>query len=234
MLSVRDMHSGYGRVPVLRGVDLEVEPGELVLLLGPNGAGKTTLLRTVAGFISPQSGTIALNGEEVGGRKPEVVARRGLRLVLEGHRVFPELTVADNLRLGQLALRDRDSYESRLGAIREIFPVLDQKLGAHAKDLSGGQQQILALAQGFVGDPKVLLCDEPSFGIAQSLVPSILRFLRGLADQGVAVVVVEQLAESALAVADRVVVLRRGSVVAEGPAREFEGEGRLKSLFLAS
>lgn len=232
MLSIRDLHSGYGRVPVLHGVDLAVEPGALVLVIGPNGAGKTTLLRTAAGFIRPQSGSIRFADESIAGQKPEVLARKGIRLVLEGHRIFPELTVTDNLRLGQLAGGDRGGFESRLEAVKEMFPFLGVRLDQPARDLSGGQQQLLALAQAFVAEPRVLLCDEPSLGVAQGLIPTILEFLRSLADSGVAVVVVEQLAEQALAVADHVAVLRQGVVVAEGPPAEFEDNERLRALFL--
>ncbi|MGH3030434.1 MAG: ABC transporter ATP-binding protein [Gaiellaceae bacterium] len=209
-----------------------MKPGSLVLVLGPNGAGKTTLLRTAAGFIHPQSGAIRFDGESIGGMKPEVLSRKGIRLVLEGHRIFPELTVADNLRLGQLAGGDHEGFARRLGAVKKMFPFLAERLGQPARDLSGGQQQLLALAQAFVAEPRVLLCDEPSLGVAHGLIPTILEFLRDLADSGVAVVVVEQLAQEALAVADHVAVLRQGVIVAEGPPAQFEDQDRLRSLFL--
>jgi branched-chain amino acid transport system ATP-binding protein len=232
VLRVEGVRSGYGSVPVVHGVDLSVEPGELVLVLGPNGAGKTTLLRTIGGFIRPNAGVIRLDGESVGGVRPERLARRGLRLVLEGHRIFPELTVSDNLRLGQLTLGDRAGYPERLDAVAEMFPFLRERLGQYARDLSGGQQQLLALAQAFIGRPRVLMCDEPSLGVALGLVPTILQFLRGLADRGVAVVVVEQLPEQALDVADRVVILRQGVVVSEGESSDYRDEVKLQSIFL--
>jgi branched-chain amino acid transport system ATP-binding protein len=231
MLKVADLRAGYGRVPALHGVSLHAEPGQILVVLGPNGAGKTTLLRTIAGFISPDEGTIELDGQSIAGQRPNAIARRGLRIVLEGHRVFPELSVADNLKLGQLALRDRSTYPARVESVYEIFPILREKARDEARSLSGGQQQLLALGQSFVGDPRVLLCDEPSLGVAQRLIPQFLDFLRRLAEQGVAVVLVEQLAEKVVPAADRVLVLRQGVVVAEGPPGDFRGDGRLRELF---
>jgi branched-chain amino acid transport system ATP-binding protein len=233
VLKVTDLRAGYGRVPALHGVSLHAEPGEILVVLGPNGAGKTTLLRTIAGFIRPEEGAVELDGRPIAGQRPNAIARRGLRMVLEGHRVFPELSVADNLKLGQLALRDRSTYRARVESVYEIFPILREKARDEARSLSGGQQQLLALGQSFVGDPRVLLCDEPSLGVAQRLIPQILDFLRRLAEQGVAVVLVEQLAEKVLPAADRVLVVRQGVVVAEGPPGDFQGDGRLRELFTA-
>jgi branched-chain amino acid transport system ATP-binding protein len=231
VLTLTDVRAGYGRAPVIHGVDLEARPGELLLVAGPNGAGKTTLLRTIAGFVKPQAGTIELDGKSIARKKPETLARSGLRLILEGHRVFPELTVEDNLELGKLSLADRSTFDRRLEAVLGIFPILAERKQQAARDLSGGQQQLLALAQAFVGGPRVLLCDEPSLGVAHRLVGPILDFLRELANDGVAVVVVEQAVEQALERADRVVVLRQGGVVAEGPPGEFDAN-RLRQLFL--
>ncbi len=231
MLTLTDVRAGYGRAPVIHGIDLEIRPGEFLLVLGPNGAGKSTLLRTIAGFLKPQRGTIELDGAQIGGRKPETLARNGLRLVLEGHRIFPELSVEDNLEIGRLCVSDRREFDRRLEAVLGIFPILAERRRQDARDLSGGQQQLLALAQAFVAEPRVLMCDEPSLGVAHRLVGPILDFLREQADGGVAVVVVEQAVEEALERADRVVVLRQGLVVAEGPPGEFDAV-RLRHLFL--
>lgn len=229
MLEVRGLHAGYGRVPVLRGVDLSVAPGEIVLVIGPNGAGKSTLLRSIAGFIRPSAGDVLLRGESILGAAPEALVGRGLRLVLDGHRVFPELTVADNIRLGE---RDRREAARLTEEVLAVFPVLRQKYRARARDLSGGQQQMLALAQAFVAQPAVLMCDEPSLGIAQALIPPILDFLRGWARQGTAVLIVEQQIAIALAMADRAIVLERGQCVLAGTADELRRDRRVQDIYL--
>jgi branched-chain amino acid transport system ATP-binding protein len=229
VLDVVDLHSGYGRVPVLRGIDLTVAPGEIVLVLGPNGAGKSTLLRTIAGFIRPTSGAIRLHGEDVAGQSPEKLVKRGLRLVLDGHRVFPELSVADNIRLGE---RDRREAARLTDEVLTMFPVLRTKFQARARDLSGGQQQMLALAQAFVAQPSVLMCDEPSLGLAQALIPPILDFLRGWARRGTAILIVEQQIDIALAMADRAMVIERGRCVLTGTADELKKGQRVREIYL--
>jgi branched-chain amino acid transport system ATP-binding protein len=221
MLNVQNLSAGYGSMPVLHDIALSVQPGEILLVAGENGAGKTTLLRTLAGFIRPGTGTVTLDGADITGLAPENVARAGLRLVLDGHRVFPDLTVLDNLRLGATLRFDRRSFDQGLDAIFAVFPVLRERLRSRARDLSGGQQQMLALGQAFVAQPRVLLCDEPSTGLAQMLVPPILDFLRGWAAQGTAIVVVEQHVRMALPFADRVVLLDRGRLTLSTTAGEF-------------
>ncbi len=232
MLEVTGLHAGYGRVPVLRGIDLRVSAGEIVLVLGPNGAGKSTLLRTIGGFIKPARGSISLDGHDVGGMPPEEITRRGMRLVLDGHRVFPELSVRDNIRLGAAFRGGRPDFEAMAAPALEMFPILREKLLAPARDLSGGQQQMLALAQAFVAQPRVLLCDEPSLGIAQALIPPILGFLKRWATLGTAVVIVEQQIDSALAVADRAVVMERGEVRLTGTAAALRRDARLQAIYL--
>lgn len=157
--------------------------------------------------------------------------RRGIRLVLEGHRVFPELAVADNLRLGRIALQDAANFAKRRDEVLDLFPILREKLRQPARELSGGQQQLLALAQAFIGEPKLLLCDEPSLGVAQRLIPEIMAVLREMAGRGMSIVVIEQVLTPALQVADRVVVLNRGTVAAEGLPSEFSRD-RLQALFM--
>jgi len=232
MLEIRDLRSGYGRVPVLHDVNITVEAGEIVLILGANGAGKSTLLRTAAGFIKPYQGSVRLDGQEMVGLAPETIARHGMRLVLDGHRVFPELSVADNIRLGAAIRDDRPSFDELARQVLDMFPVLRGKLRSPARDLSGGQQQMLALAQAFVAQPKVLLCDEPSLGLAQALIPPILDFLRSWAQQGTAVLIVEQQIEVALSVADRAVVLERGEIKLSGTAAELKSDRRVQEIYL--
>jgi branched-chain amino acid transport system ATP-binding protein len=219
-------------VPVLRDITLTVAPGEIVLILGPNGAGKSTLLRSVCGFIKPSSGSVRLDGADVTGLAPEAITRFGMRLVLDGHRVFPELSVRDNIRLGAAFRGGRLDFEASAGPALEMFPILRQKINAPARDLSGGQQQMLALAQAFVAQPKVLLCDEPSLGIAQALIPPILEFLRRWAVLGTAVIIVEQSIDSALAVADRGVIMERGEIRLTGTAEALRRDERVREIYL--
>ncbi len=232
MLEIEGLHAGYGRVPVLHGISMSVSPGEILLVLGPNGAGKSTLLRTAGGFIKPTQGRILLEGADIAGLPPEEITRRGMRLVLDGHRVFPELSVRDNIRLGAAFRGGRPDFEAMAGPALQMFPVLREKLQAPARDLSGGQQQMLALAQAFAAQPKVLLCDEPSLGIAQALIPPILGFLRRWAALGVAIVIVEQQIDSALTVADRAVVIERGEIRLSGTADSLKHDARLQSIYL--
>ncbi|WP_137391677.1 ABC transporter ATP-binding protein [Rhodoligotrophos defluvii] len=222
MLEVRNLHSGYGSVPVLRDVSLQVAAGEVLLIVGENGAGKSTLLRTIGGFIRPERGSILFEGREIGRLKPELIAGHGLRLVLDGHRVFPEISVWDNLRLGGVIRRDRAAFDRAAEEVFEVFPILRERRNEPARSLSGGQQQMLALAQAFVAQPKVLLCDEPSLGLAQALLPPILNFLRGWAVRGTAIVIVEQHVDIALPMADRAMVMERGSVKLSCPATELK------------
>jgi branched-chain amino acid transport system ATP-binding protein len=210
MLEVANIHAGYGNVPVLRDVSLSVAAGEMVLIVGENGAGKSTLLRTIAGFIRPEQGTIRLEGRDVTALAAHERVQAGMRLVLDGHRVFPQLRVLDNLRLGNAFRKAGNAgFEAKLEEIFGVFPVLKEKARIYARDLSGGQQQMLALGMAFVAQPRVLLCDEPSTGLAKVLLPPILEFLKRWAASGVAIALVEQHRDMTQPYADRVVVVRR-------------------------
>jgi branched-chain amino acid transport system ATP-binding protein len=223
MLEIAGLHSGYGSVPVLDDINLAVGKGEILLVVGENGAGKSTLLRTIGGFIKPYRGSIKLCGEEIGGMKPEDIARSGLRLVLDGHRVFPEISVWDNLRLGAVIRNDKKAFEGAIEEVFAVFPILKQRLRQSARDLSGGQQQMLALGQAFVARPKVLLSDEPSLGLAQALLPPILDFLKRWAASGTAIIIVEQHIDIALSVADSAAVVERGRIKLTCAASELGG-----------
>lgn len=232
MLEVRHLHAGYGRVPVLHDINLHVRPGEVVLVLGANGAGKSTLMRSIAGFVRPTRGSVMLCGRDVTGQSPEINARQGLRLILDGHRVFPELSVADNIRLGAAVQPGAGNFEALAHHVLDFFPILRTKLRSAARDLSGGQQQMLALAQAFVARPAVLMCDEPSLGLAQALIPPILDFLKGWARQGIAVLIVEQQIDVALSIADRAVVMERGAITLAGTADELKQDRRVQDIYL--
>jgi branched-chain amino acid transport system ATP-binding protein len=224
MLEVRDLVAGYGAMPVLHGISLEARAGEILVIGGENGAGKSTLLRAIAGFNRPTRGSVIFAGEAVAGSAPEVLARKGLRLVLDGHRIFPELSVYDNLRMGAAARPgDRAGFSRAVDEVYAVFPILEQKRRAYARDLSGGQQQILALGQAFIAQPKVLMCDEPTMGLSQALMPPILAFLRRWASTGTAVIIVEQHLALTAAYADRAMIVERGAVKLTCPAAELAG-----------
>ncbi|GIL01334.1 MAG: ABC transporter ATP-binding protein [Alphaproteobacteria bacterium] len=223
MLEVVNLYAGYGIVPVIEDVSLTARPGEILLVGGENGAGKSTLMRAIAGFNRPDRGAVRLAGRPLHGLAPERIAQAGLRLVLDGHRVFPELSVYDNLRMGAAARPgDRAGFAAAVEEIYGVFPILKERHRQYARDLSGGQQQMLALGQAFVAQPKVLLCDEPSMGLAQALLPPILAFLRHWAETGTAVVIVEQHLKVTAPYADRAMIIERGRVKFECAAGELD------------
>ncbi len=222
---MKNLFAGYGIVPVIEGVSLTAKAGEILLIGGENGAGKSTLLRAIAGFNKPSRGEVLLDGLPLQGKAPEAIAKAGLRLVLDGHRVFPELSVYDNLRMGAAARPgDRAGFNAAIEEIYSVFPILRERRRQYARDLSGGQQQMLALGQAFVAQPKVLLCDEPSMGLAQALLPPILAFLRKWAETGTAVVIVEQHLKVTAPYADRAIIIERGTVKFSCNANELENK----------
>lgn len=222
MLQAKGLFAGYDRMTVLRDIDIDVVAGQITLLLGPNGAGKSTLLRSLSGQVGLQSGDIRVDGKSIAGWSTERIARHGVRHVMEGHRIFPEITIEDNIRLGQIGLGRSQRRPEReiVDEAFDVFPILGEKRRLLAQSLSGGQQQMLALVQACAGRPRYLLCDEPSLGLALALVPDILAFLKRRAVEGLGVLLVEQLIDQPLAFADRVVLLRQGEVRLAGPVAE--------------
>ncbi len=223
VLRVTGLTAGYGAVPVLHDLALEAREGEAVAIVGANGAGKTTLLKVLAGVLAPTGGRILLDGQPIGGRPSYWVARRGVILVPEGRGIFGDQTVRDNLLLGALARRDgRDpaavaaDLERGLG----LFPALRERLELPAGGLSGGQQQMLALARGLMARPRVLLLDEPSLGLSPLLIQQIFEAIGRLRSEGLTILLVEQMAAQALALADRAYVLERGRITLEGPSAD--------------
>jgi branched-chain amino acid transport system ATP-binding protein len=232
LLDVAGLSAGYGKVGVLRGVDLTVGTAEVVALLGPNGAGKTTLLRAVSGLL-PWTGRVRFAGRDLAGLGPRETAQAGLVHVIEGHRVFTQLAVHDNLMLAAYDL-PRAERASRIEEVFALFPEIAAKRHERAAALSGGQQQILAVAQGLVRRPRLLMLDEPSAGLSPVLVDRVLVVARRLRDAGTAVLLVEQLIEKALALADRVYALARGSIVLEAKAGEPDLPLRLEHAYMAT
>jgi len=229
-LQVRDLAVSYHTIRAVRGVSLDVRAGEVVALLGANGAGKSTLLRAVAGVLRPDRGRIHFDGIDVTGWAAHRVARRGLRLVPEGRGLLARMTVWENLLMGQYA---RGAGTARdLEAALERFPVLRQRRGQMASTLSGGEQQMLAIARALVGRPALLMLDEPSLGLAPRLVREIFAVVAQLKRDGVTIVLVEQNARQALAVADRAYILETGQVVLSGPAAELAAGEEVQRAYL--
>jgi branched-chain amino acid transport system ATP-binding protein len=229
LLSVAGLTAGYGKITVLHGVDLTIAPGEIVALLGPNGAGKTTLLCAVSGLL-PWTGTVRFGGRDTAGLSPRETTRRGLVHVVEGHRVFTQLSITDNLLLAGYDL-PRGERASRVDEALSHFPEIAAKRTERAGALSGGQQQMLAVAQGLVRRPRLLMLDEPSAGLSPVLVDRVLAVAASLRSAGTAVLLVEQLIEKALRLADRVYALAQGRVVMTAATTEPDLPHRLERAY---
>jgi branched-chain amino acid transport system ATP-binding protein len=231
LLQLHGVRTSYGQMAVLHDIDLSVREGECVVLLGANGMGKTTVLRTISGVVSPRAGRIEFAGTSLVGVPAHKVAARGIAHIPEGRGIFPGLTVLENLRLGGY-LHRRDPSAERLWVDRacELFPQLRAKLPALASSLSGGQQQMLAIARGLMSAPRLLLLDEPSLGLAPILVDQVFAALRQIKQNGTTLLLVEQSARHALALADHGYVLNRGQIVQRGTAAELSAN--LQSAYL--
>jgi branched-chain amino acid transport system ATP-binding protein len=230
LLSVAGLQSGYGKIRVLHGIDFNVSPGEVVALLGPNGAGKTTLLRAVSGLLPVNAGYVRFGGRDMTNASPREAARAGLVHVIEGHRVFTQISVTDNLLLAGYDLA-RSERAARIEEALSFFPEIAEKRHQFGGALSGGQQQMLTVAQGLVRRPRLLMLDEPSAGLSPVLVDRVISVISQLRTQGTAVVLVEQLLEKALAVADRVYALVQGQVVLQAPTSEANLPQRLEHAY---
>jgi branched-chain amino acid transport system ATP-binding protein len=231
LLSVARLESGHGKIRVLHGIDLHVSAGEVVALLGPNGAGKTTLLRALSGLLPVNSGDVRFGGRDIANATPRQTAREGLVHVIEGHRVFTQLSVTDNLLLAAYDL-PRGERAARVEQALSLFPEIAEKRHERGGALSGGQQQMLTVAQGLVRRPRLLMLDEPSAGLSPVLVDRVLDVIARLRGDGTAVLLVEQLLEKALAVADRVYALVQGHIVLEAATGEADLPHRLERAYL--
>ena len=222
MLRIRDLHAGYGATPILFGVSLEVRPGEAVALLGRNGMGKTTLLKTAIGFLKPSRGSIAFEGRDLTRLAPHAIARLGIGLVPENRRIFPGLTVRENLELGLSAAADRSAAvrDRRLEEVFHHFPRLAERIDQSGKTLSGGEQQMLAIARVMMAGARLLLMDEPTQGLAPAFIRHIRDMIAELKRLGVTVLLVEQNARVALSVCDRGYIMEKGLIVFEATSRD--------------
>lgn len=231
VLELTDVHAGYGPLSVLKGIDLDVHEGEVVSVLGPNGAGKTTLLRTIAGLISPSEGTILLEGQDITALPAHERVPAGIALVPEGRDLFPFLTVVDNLRMGAYHPEARARREESLEWVYELFPLLRDRPEQLAGSLSGGEQQMCAIARGLMSRPKVLMLDEPSLGLAPIIVSQVFELLARLRDEGLTILLVEQNVAEALEISSRGNVVEQGRLVMSGTSDELLHDEQLRAAY---
>ena len=233
ILELANVEASYGPVQALRGVSLKVERGKIVTVLGANGAGKSTILKTISGIIDPQKGQIRYEGEEVQGRDPDWIVRRGIGHVPEGREIFPLLTVEENLRMGAYTRRDPAGVARDIELVFGYFPILKERAKQEAGKLSGGQQQMLAISRALLSHPKLMLMDEPSLGLSPLLTQEIFRIIRRInQEQGTTILLVEQNAHMALGVANRAYCLEVGQIVLEGPAQELAKDDKIRKAYL--
>jgi len=232
LLALKGLHVGYGGIHAVKGIDLAVEPGELVALIGTNGAGKTTTLKAIVGLLHPQAGRIEYSGEEINGRPPHQIARKGLAMVPEGRGVFPRLTVEENLAMGAYTRNDHREIAADVERTFGLFPRLKERRAQTAGTLSGGEQQMLAIGRALMSRPKLLLLDEPSMGLAPIMVEKIFEVIRRIASEGVTLLLVEQNARLALQVSQRGYVLEGGLVTLSGPSPDLLGNPLVRQAYL--
>jgi len=236
LLDLMDVHSGYGRTEVLRGVNMRVDAGELVALIGSNGAGKSTLLKSIVGLVTPTAGSVRYAGRDISAARPERLVRDGIALVPEGRLLFGPMSVRENLELGAYAM-DRGraaAIAEGLERVHALFPVLAERAMQPAETLSGGEQQMLAVGRALMSRPRLLLLDEPSLGLAPKVIAEIFSVLDALRAQGVTILLVEQDARLALKHADRGYVMRTGRVLLEGTASDLLADENVRTIYLGS
>ena len=233
LLEVRDVVSGYVKnVPVLQGLSIAVETGEIVCLIGPNGAGKSTVLRTVSGLLRPSRGAVIFDGDDISGMRPDLVLRRGIAHVPQGHSSFPDMTVEENLLMGGYTVSDKSARRSRLDDVYATYPMFRDRRNAKAGNLSGGQQKLLEIGRALMMSPRMLLLDEPSLGLSPIIAKEVFATIRGLPELGITVLMVEQNARSGLAIADRGYVLELGRERLERPASVLLDDPEVAKLYL--
>ena len=232
MLKVEGLQVYYGNIAALKGISLEVNEGEVVTLIGSNGAGKSTTLRTISGLLKPRKGTVTFQGQRIDGMPAHEVVKLGLAQSPEGRRIFQRMTVAENLSLGAFLRKDKAEILEDQEQMLELFPRLRERINQKAGTLSGGEQQMLAVARAQMTRPKLLLLDEPSMGLAPVLVDLIFATIKKIREQGTTVLLVEQNARAALSVADRAYVLESGKIKLQGPARELRNDPEITKAYL--
>ena len=232
MLKIENLHVSYGGIQALRGISLEVPDGKIVTLIGANGAGKSTTLRTITGLVKAQSGSIQWNGEELLGKSIDKIVTSGIAMSPEGRRVFPDMTVLENLKIGAYLRKDKDGIAKDLQWVYDLFPRLKEREWQLAGTLSGGEQQMLAVGRALMSRPKLLLLDEPSLGLAPLVVQDIFSIIREINNQGVTVLLIEQNANMALKIADLAYVLETGNITMRGTGAELLANDKVKEAYL--
>jgi len=232
MLTVDDIHVYYGNIAAVKGISLSVYPGEIVTLIGGNGAGKSTTMRTISGLLKPKRGDVHFEGQRISGLKGYEVAQRGISQSPEGRRIFHRMTVTENLELGAFLRTDKAEIAADMDRIFELFPRLKERLTQRSGTLSGGEQQMLAMGRALMAQPRLLLLDEPSMGLAPVLVEQVFATIKKVNEQGTTVLLVEQNALAALNVADHAYVLETGLITLEGPAKELAHNDEVRKAYL--
>ncbi len=232
MLQVKDLSINYGAIQAVRHVDFEFKKGEIVTLIGANGAGKSTILKTISGIVKPQSGSIEYQDESLIGKKAPQIVAAGISQVPEGRHVFPAMTVMENLQLGSYLQKNRAQIEARLQNIYEMFPILKERQHQDAATLSGGEQQMLVMARAMMAGPKLLLLDEPSMGLAPIYIQKVFKIIQKINAQGTTILLIEQNAHQALAIADRGYVIASGEIQLSGTGKELLNDPQVKRAYL--
>ncbi len=232
MLEVKDLNVSYGAIKALRGINFEVNEGEVITLIGSNGAGKTTTLHSISNLIKKQSGSVVFMGEDITNLSADKIVRKGLIHVPEGRRIFANLSVKENLEMGAYTRKDKDGIKKDMEWVYELFPRMKERLGQAAGTLSGGEQQMLAMGRALMGRPKLLLLDEPSMGLAPILVDEIFDIIQKISKSGTTILLVEQNAYKALSIANRAYVLEIGEVTKSGNAADLIKDDAVKSAYL--
>ena len=232
MLQVKDLSISYGAIQAVRHVDFEVKEGEIVTLIGANGAGKSTILKTISGIVKPQSGSIEYQNESLVGKKAPQIVAAGISQVPEGRHVFPAMTVMENLQLGSYLQKDRSQVEARLQEIYQMFPILKERQHQDAATLSGGEQQMLVMARAMMANPDLLLLDEPSMGLAPIYIQKVFDIIQKINAQGTTILLIEQNAHQALAIADRGYVIASGEIQLTGSGEKLLNDPQVKRAYL--
>jgi branched-chain amino acid transport system ATP-binding protein len=232
MLEVEHVSSGYGMVQILWDVSFTINEKEIVSIIGPNGAGKTTLVKTIAGLLPARAGTIRFKGENVEKLPPYEIVKKGLTLIPEGRDIFPRMTVDENIRLGAYTISDKNKITKSKEKVYDIFPVLKKKERTTAQTLSGGEQQMLVIARSLMADPKLLILDEPSLGLAPIIVEKVLDTLQMINEEGVSILLVEQNIRDSLGISNRAYVLEEGKIIIEGEGRDLLNNDHIKEVYL--
>jgi len=232
LLKVDNLNTYYGKIHALKGISIEVNDGEIVTLIGANGAGKSTTLKTISGQLSPKEGTIVYNGEAIQGKPTHVVTAKGVIQVPEGRRIFPRMTVKENLEMGAFLRKDRDAIAADLDRVFELFPRMKERIAQKGGTLSGGEQQMLAMGRGIMSSPKLLMLDEPSMGLAPVVVELIFETIGKLHAAGIPILLVEQNAHMALSIADRGYVLETGAIKLQGSGTDLLNNEAVRKAYL--